>query len=131
MRSVTSAGELADRLWSLRDSVLRVPQAHRAWPFQCAAALRASVDSEFEHECGALVERFDGGALVLLRWPAPEELVVAVVSGLGVVAAVSSADWSEAESLYAGLAEQLGVLGGQCACGAAIASVYEVCTECT
>lgn len=126
---------LAARLVSAEDTILRVPEAviaspalsHMAWGCVFERAPEGIVP---------LVERFDGGAIVQIlflgnEWGASEHLV-GLASQDRIVAAVSTSDQGEADALYAGLAERVGLLSERCeGRGISIPAVYQYCARCT
>lgn len=124
-------GGLADRLLSAQDSILLTPEAEPANEELRQLAVSAAL-GECDPGLRPLVEPFDGGALVeILFLDGLDTHLVAITGPNGATAAVVTGDQGEADSLYAGLAEQLGILNGKCEnCSAAIASVYEYCADC-
>ena len=120
---------LAERLSSLQDSILIQPEgipAPQEFVVLAEAALQGS------NEFHPLVEPFDNGALVEILFIGNEDThLVALAGAEGIVAAITTTDQGEADALYAGLAQELGILGEACeVCGVAIPSVYQVCIDC-
>jgi len=90
------------------------------------AALEGALEKHFP-----LVERFDGGAILQLLDVGPDkECVVALTSGCEIVAVVVL-DSVDADGIYAHMAKELNLLGGECqGCGKSIPTVYEWCHPC-
>ena len=124
-------GDLAGRLLSAHDSILLAPEAEPATEELQKLAI-AAAHGECDPDLRPLVEPFDGGALVeILFIRGLDAHLVAIVGPNKSTAAVVTGDQGEADSLYAGLAEGIGILNGRCEnCGADIASVYEYCIKC-
>ena len=131
---MTTRDALIERLLTLQDTILQHSHAHAAPPDLNALVLKAasSADGTLGTPGDALVEPFDGGALVLLPYiNNTETFVVALVGPNGVDASIVSDDSGEADALYAGLAEQLGILNETCeGCRTPIPSIYQVCAAC-
>jgi|FLOH01.1.fsa_nt_gi hypothetical protein len=132
---MTTRDALIERLTTLKDSILLHSHAHAAPPDLNALVLDAasSTDGTLGTPGDAIVEPFDGGALVLLPYVNnTNTFVVALVGPDGVDASVVSDDSGEVDALYAGLAEQLGLLNETCeGCSTPIPIVYQVCTNCS
>lgn len=131
---MTTRDALIERLLTLQDTILLHSQARTAPSFLNALVMKAarSADGTLGTPGDALVEPFDGGALVLLPYiDNTETFVVALVGPNGVDASIVSNDSGEADALYAGLADQLGLLNATCeGCSIPIPSIYQVCANC-
>lgn len=125
----TPLDDMADRLRAGKDSILQVREVEPA-DAQDVALVQSALDGNADGH--PLVEKFDGGAIVIVNFvDGDDRHVIALANNDGVVAAVRSSDQGEADALYAGMAEQVNVLGESCeGCGKAIPSVYQYCADC-
>lgn len=122
--------DLAQGLAQAEGSVLKVPSAVAASPEH--QALATAVLEGRRPDLTPLVEPFDGGALVeVVFLEGTDTCLVAIAGPSGLLAAVTTDDQGEADSLYAHMAMQIGVLGERCeGCASPIPSVYQYCPDC-
>lgn len=122
--------DLAQGLLNAEGSVCTVSGVVAASPEHQALAMAALEGRR--PDLTPLVEPFDGGALMeVLFLEGTDTCLVAIAGPSGLLAAVTTDDQGEADSLYAHMATQIGVLGERCeGCGSAIPSVYQYCLNC-
>lgn len=122
--------QAANDLKTAAHSILLVPSAVEGDAQDAAEILQAVYSEPSARWTYPLVERFDAGALVRLEQIDPELVLVGLVDRT-TVTVMRCNDPSEADSLYAGAATQLGVLSGRCeGCAIPIPCVYQLCSGC-
>lgn len=131
LNDLNAARDLPGRLLRAEDGILRDSDVVPATESETAYV--DALIAEGPTSTRGLVERFEGGSIACANFIGDgDRHVVAIATPDDTVTAVGTGDQGEADALYAGMAERLGVLGETCeGCGTRIASVYQYCADCT